>query len=57
MVVQHNTKVQSITGTVENNIIKSRNKLEDRINQRRLKSVTARERSLMTADDKAEKAE
>lgn len=57
MVTTHNVKIEEITGAVETTMTNTRKRLEDRINQRRLKSVTARERSLATNDERMEKME
>ena len=57
MVSTHNVRIEEITGAVEVTMNNTRKKLEDRINQRRLKSATARERSLVTNDEKMEKLE
>lgn len=57
MVSTHNVRIEEITGAVESTMTNSRKRLEDRISQRRLKSATARERSLATNDEKADKLE
>ena len=57
MVSTHNVKIEEISGAVESTITNTRKRLEDRINQRRLKSAPARERSLATIDEKMERVE